>query len=225
MERDKYVVALGETRPATKDKPSASAIYRHAGSKDGFPKLEVNTLYELFTRSVEKYADKDCLGQRVKNADGTAGPFKYKSYKAVGEEVKVIANGLAAIGVKPKQRVGILGPNCPDWMETMQVSHCRHQYSLIARHAYLDRFRSSCDEQVNGMPPRTRTQASYSPPQRACSSRLSACMTSSVTACPVQRKGDHPFNAANARKPYRTYVCYTPLALPPTPVRRSDGTS
>jgi hypothetical protein len=43
---------------------NASAVYRRASAKDGFPTLEVSTLYELFSRSVEKYGDLPALGRR-----------------------------------------------------------------------------------------------------------------------------------------------------------------
>lgn len=123
MGKEDHIVALGEPRPASADGkvPSASAIFRHAGSKDGFPSLDVSTLYELFSKSVEKYPDNDCLGVRVKNADGTAGAYQFKTYKQVSDEVALLASGLRAIGVDPKQRVGVLGPNCPEWMMAMQV--------------------------------------------------------------------------------------------------------
>jgi hypothetical protein len=43
----------------------SSAIYRHASSKDGFPELEVKTLYDLFKKSAEKYPNRPALGRRV----------------------------------------------------------------------------------------------------------------------------------------------------------------
>jgi long-chain acyl-CoA synthetase len=118
MSKDKHIVAVSEARPAAGSVPSASPIYRHAGSKDELPKLpEVSSLYELFVRSVEKYSGNECLGQRV-----SGGPFVWQTYKEVAEEVAQLASGLRAIGVTPKQRVGVFGPNCPSWMKAMQVS-------------------------------------------------------------------------------------------------------
>lgn len=87
MASSKHLVAVGEPRQASGDTPSASAIYRHAGSKDALPKLEVNTLYELFTRSVEKYPDNQCLGTRERNADGTAGAYKFMTYKEASKMI------------------------------------------------------------------------------------------------------------------------------------------
>jgi len=82
--------------------------------------LEVNTLFELFTRSVEKFPNNPCLGSRTMTDKG-AGPFVFKTYKEVGEEVVNLASGLRAIGVEPKQRVGVFGPNCAQWMVAMQA--------------------------------------------------------------------------------------------------------
>lgn len=40
----------------------------------------------------------------------------------VAEQVNLLASGLRAIGASPKQRVGVLGPNCAEWMMAMQVN-------------------------------------------------------------------------------------------------------
>lgn len=119
-----HIVTVDEPRPAPLDGklPSASAIYRHKSSKDGFPLLDASTLYEVFTTSVEKYRDNDCLGVRENKADGSSGEYKFMTYRQAGEQVKQLASGLRAMGVNPKARVGIFGANCPEWMIAMQVS-------------------------------------------------------------------------------------------------------
>lgn len=117
----KWVATVGEARQATATQPSASAVYRAAGSKDAFPKLEVSTLYELFARSVEKYPNNKCLGKREKKADGTVGPYVWETYKQVGDDVAALAAGLVSLGVAPKQCVGVLGGNCPEWMKALQA--------------------------------------------------------------------------------------------------------
>jgi long-chain acyl-CoA synthetase len=121
MSRDKYVVAVGEARQAEGGKPSASPIYRAAASKDAFPKLECSTLFELFDNSVKKFGSNQCLGAREKLADGKVGDYVFQTYSEVAEEVSKLASGLRAIGVAPKNRVGVLGANCPEWMIAMQV--------------------------------------------------------------------------------------------------------
>ncbi len=47
----------------------------------------------------------------------------YTLYLALSCFVQVaqIASAMAAIGVQPRQRIGVFGPNSPDWMMAMQV--------------------------------------------------------------------------------------------------------
>ena len=60
------VSLLAEYEPASNDGSIASGpVYRNVCALQGFPKLEgVSTLYELFARSVQRFADKPCLGTR-----------------------------------------------------------------------------------------------------------------------------------------------------------------
>lgn len=116
---------VGPSRPAQGDVPSAGPSYRHISAKDGFPKLEVSTLHELFDRSVKTYAGNNCLGKREKLADGTVGDFKFETYAQVGEKVAAIASALRTLGVEARQRVGVFGANCPEWMMAMQVNRCK----------------------------------------------------------------------------------------------------
>ena len=121
--REEWVIEIGSERPATSAVPSASKIFRHVSAKDGFPTLEgISSLYELFTQSVNKFPSNKCLGHRPKLADGTVGPFVFKTYKEVGDEVALIASGLKAVGTAPNARIGVFGGNCPEWMMTMQVN-------------------------------------------------------------------------------------------------------
>jgi long-chain acyl-CoA synthetase len=81
---EKYLAEVEGPRQAAGGVPSASPVYRAAGSKDSFPRLgEISTLYELFTQSVSKYGDLDCLGSRSIGPDGKAGPFVFRTYKQV----------------------------------------------------------------------------------------------------------------------------------------------
>lgn len=118
----KFLTEVEPARPAAEGKPSASPVYRHISAKDGFPKLGGATLHELFDQSAKKHADLDCLGSREKKADGTVGDFKFETYAQVAKKVANIASGLRALGVEPRQRVGVFGANCPEWMMAMQVS-------------------------------------------------------------------------------------------------------
>mmetsp|Transcript_9256 Transcript_9256/g.16316 ORF Transcript_9256/g.16316 Transcript_9256/m.16316 type:complete len:660 (-) Transcript_9256:759-2738(-) len=138
---EKHMLEVGAARAASADGkvPSAGPIFRHAGSAE-YPKLEVTTLFDLFTRSAEKYADNKCLGSRTAGSDGKVGPFSFRTYSQVSQEVTELASGLRAIGVQPKQRVGILGPNCASWMVAMQACnrmsmHCVPLYDSLGENA------------------------------------------------------------------------------------------
>lgn len=62
-----FLVETAPPREATASKPGTGPTYRNVSAKDGFSKLEgVSTLYELFSRSVEKFPSNPCLGYRPK---------------------------------------------------------------------------------------------------------------------------------------------------------------
>lgn len=127
--RDRWLHQSEGPREATANIPSASAAYKHISAKDGYPTLDVSTLHENFTQSVEKYSLNKCLGLREKQADGTVGPFVWKTYKEVGDEVALLASGLKTVNAAAKGRIGVFGANCPEWMMAMQVSLCQ---SIVA---------------------------------------------------------------------------------------------
>ena len=83
--------------------------------------MGISNLLENFTVAVSKYPNNKCLGWREKQTDGTVGPYVWKTYKEVGEEVILLASGLKSIGAQPKGRIGVFGPNSPQWMMAMQV--------------------------------------------------------------------------------------------------------
>ena len=121
-QRYSWIAEIGSDRPASSTIPSASKIFRHASAKDGFPTLDgISSLYELFTQSVDKFPNNKCLGHRPKLADGTVGPFSWKTYKEVADEVALIASGIKAVGVVANGSIGVFGGNCPEWMIAMQV--------------------------------------------------------------------------------------------------------
>ncbi|GFR48302.1 hypothetical protein Agub_g10182 [Astrephomene gubernaculifera] len=136
----KFLHEYEPARPATADKPSASPVYRHVCAKDGFPAAEFTTLFEMFEQSCAKYPNNQCLGKREKNEQGEVGPFVFKSYKEVQQEVSHVASALRALGVEPSQRVGVFGANCPEWMVAMQACnrmsmHCVPLYDSLGENA------------------------------------------------------------------------------------------
>lgn len=117
----KFLCEVAPGVPAEGETPSRSAIFRNTVARNDFPTLEVSTLYDLFTRSATKYAKEPCLGLRPKLANGEVGPFQFKSYKEVADDVANVASGLSGFGLQKGARVGVFGANCPEWMIAMQV--------------------------------------------------------------------------------------------------------
>lgn len=90
--------------------------------------------------STKKFANRPCLGYR-KVVNGQAQPYEFLSYHEVGSRVAAVAAGYVSLGLGPKDRVGVIGPNSVDWMVSMQVSapgadqRCRPGALLAARPA------------------------------------------------------------------------------------------
>lgn len=117
----KYLHEVAPAQAANGSKPAVGPEYRNVLAKDGPPSLDgVTTLYELFQRSVKKYANNKCLGHREVK-DGKAGPFVWETYAEVDKAVAAIGSALASVGVTAGARVGIYGSNAPQWMKAMQV--------------------------------------------------------------------------------------------------------
>ena len=92
------------------------------------PRENVSTVYELIQYSVGKFGDKNCMGHRdvikehveekmvAKMVDGEAqqipkkwtfwelSPYKFRSFKQVGEESAALGSGLRNLGLSPGDR-------------------------------------------------------------------------------------------------------------------------
>jgi long-chain acyl-CoA synthetase len=85
---------------------------------DGSPALPgITTLYEMFTKSVERFPDNDCLGRR-----SGEGPYTFMTYKQVGEATAAVGSAMAYCGLEAHGRAGVYGVNSPEWMIAMQAS-------------------------------------------------------------------------------------------------------
>jgi long-chain acyl-CoA synthetase len=154
-----WLIPTGETRAASGDTPSASRIYRNVVAKDGFPSIEATTLFELFQNSVSKYSGEKLLGWRPIDAStGKAGPYEWLTYGEVNQKVQEIASGLAGLGVKAGDRVGVYGVNCCEWMMAMQVG-----VGGLGAKAVVDRRKTGhvlCEAGANPFPSTTVLSAS-----------------------------------------------------------------
>ena len=95
------------------------AISRAAIAKDGPPSSlpgDPTSLYDMFQKSVAKFGDNNCLGART----GKGGEYEWMTYKEVDEKVTRIGSAMAAVGLNAHDRVGVYGPNSPEWMMAMQ---------------------------------------------------------------------------------------------------------
>ncbi|CAH8320657.1 unnamed protein product [Eruca vesicaria subsp. sativa] len=103
-------------------KPSVGPVYRNLLSEKGFPPMDsdITTAWDIFCKSVEKFPDNKMLGWRT-IVDKKVGPYIWKTYKEVYEEVLQIGSALRALGAEPGCRVGIYGINCPQWIIAMEA--------------------------------------------------------------------------------------------------------
>lgn len=182
----KYMAVVEEARAAAGDKPSAGPVYRHISAKDGMPTLDATTLFELFERSAEKYASNACLGSRPIDAAGKAGPFVFKTYAEVAAQVKALASGLAAIGGAPEKKIGVLGPNCPEWMVSMQVGY-RWDVHGTCRVFFAEQTRlHAAGPSVMNSPPRRwgAVRSEERPPRSKVIARRQICSTTAARLPP-----------------------------------------
>mmetsp|Transcript_33119 Transcript_33119/g.84069 ORF Transcript_33119/g.84069 Transcript_33119/m.84069 type:complete len:672 (-) Transcript_33119:449-2464(-) len=111
----------GPSRPATSSVPAGGPVFRPA-YVDGPPELDgLHDLQELFSRSAKQFASRPCLGWRPIAEDGSAGSYDYLSYAEVADQAAAVHASYEAAGLGPKDRVGVIGPNCPEMMIAMQA--------------------------------------------------------------------------------------------------------
>ncbi|GAB2298461.1 Long-chain-fatty-acid--CoA ligase 2 (Long-chain acyl-CoA synthetase 2) (Fatty acid activator 2) [Dionaea muscipula] len=124
-----FSVKVEDGREGQDGRPAVGPVYRNLLAKNGFPPPdpELNSAWDSFKCSVDKHAGNRMLGWR-ENIDGKFGPYIWKTYKQVYEEVLCIGSALHACGAEPGARIGIYGPNCPEWIVAMEACN---GYNLI----------------------------------------------------------------------------------------------
>ncbi|XP_026436470.1 long chain acyl-CoA synthetase 1-like [Papaver somniferum] len=124
-----FAVQVESGREGRDGEPSVGPIYRNLLEKDGFlpQHPDINTSWDIFRTSVEKYPGNRMLGWR-EIVDGKVGPYAWKTYKQVYDEVLNIGSALRASGAEPGARIGVYGSNCPQWIVAMEVCNA---HSLI----------------------------------------------------------------------------------------------
>jgi long-chain acyl-CoA synthetase len=124
-----FTIKVENGKPGKDGHPAAGPVFRSILAKDGFPQLEpdMKTSWDVFRVAADKYPNTRMLGWRPLK-DGVPGPYLWKSYKEVYDEVLQVGSALQQLGVQPGSRVGIYGSNCPQWIVAMQACN---GYSLI----------------------------------------------------------------------------------------------
>ncbi|KAK7269590.1 hypothetical protein RIF29_22323 [Crotalaria pallida] len=81
---------------------------------------EFSTAWDIFSVSVKNHPHNRMLGWR-KIVDGKIGPYIWKTYNEVYDEVLHIGSALRASGAEPGSRIGVYGANCPQWIVAMEA--------------------------------------------------------------------------------------------------------
>ncbi|XP_021738533.1 long chain acyl-CoA synthetase 2-like [Chenopodium quinoa] len=117
-----YTEKVEEGRAATGDRPSTGAVYRNIYAVDALTGVPdgIESPWDLFSKSVEKYPTNHLLGSR-KIVDGKAGPYEWLTYKEVYDSALQIGSAIRKCGVNPGGQCGIYGSNCPKWIIAMQA--------------------------------------------------------------------------------------------------------
>lgn len=72
---------------------------------------QMNSLFDIFKNSVEKYPNNPCLGWR----EPSDGPFKFWTYSETLAKADALRCALASLGLEKGDRVGFYARNCPQW--------------------------------------------------------------------------------------------------------------
>ncbi|XP_057428087.1 long chain acyl-CoA synthetase 1-like [Lotus japonicus] len=101
---------------------SLGPVYRNLLSKNDFPPMDpdFSTAWDIFSVSVKNHPQNRMLGWR-EIVDGNIGPYVWKTYKDVYDEVLHIGSALRASGAEAGSRIGVYGSNCPQWIVAMEA--------------------------------------------------------------------------------------------------------
>ncbi|KAG4928675.1 hypothetical protein JHK85_055161 [Glycine max] len=126
-----FAVKVEEGREGTNGELSIGPVYRNLLSKNEFPPLDpdLSTAWDIFSMAVKKYRKNRMLGWR-EFVDGKIGPYVWKTYEEVYDEVLHIGSALRASGAEPGSRIGIYGANCPQWIVAMEAC-CAHNLICV----------------------------------------------------------------------------------------------
>ncbi|XP_057786304.1 long chain acyl-CoA synthetase 4-like isoform X2 [Salvia miltiorrhiza] len=131
MAKEKYIVEVEPGKPAKDGKPSIGPVYRSIFAKDGFPAPipGLDSCWDIFCLSVDKYPDNRMLGRR-EIVDGKPGKYLWMTYREVYNVVVKVGNSIRSCGIEKGGRCGIYGANSPEWIMSMEACNAHGLYCI-----------------------------------------------------------------------------------------------
>ncbi|WOG90539.1 hypothetical protein DCAR_0209783 [Daucus carota subsp. sativus] len=131
MAQKRFVVEVEEAKEAGGGRPLMGPVYRNVLAKDGFrpPAIGIESCWDMFRVSAEKYPENQMLGQR-EIVKGEAGKYAWLTYKQVYDMVLQVGASIRVRGAHQGARCGIYGPNCTKWVISMQACNAYGLYCV-----------------------------------------------------------------------------------------------
>ncbi|KAJ7525288.1 hypothetical protein O6H91_17G044000 [Diphasiastrum complanatum] len=126
-----WLLKVEEGEEGLDGRPSVGPTYRSYYAKDGFSKCPegIHTCWDIFSHSVKKFPGNKFLGRR-EILNGKAGRYIWQTYKEVYDQVLQIGSAMRAVGMEPRDRCGVYGANCPEWMMTLEACNGHSIYCV-----------------------------------------------------------------------------------------------
>ncbi|KAI9076088.1 hypothetical protein K1719_041949 [Acacia pycnantha] len=131
MAQKRYIIEVEKAKEASDGRPSMGPVYRSLFAKDGFPPPTpgLDTCWDVFRLSVEKYPGNPMLGRR-EIVDGKPGKYTWLSYKEVYDLVMKVGNSIRNSGYGEGVKCGIYGVNCSEWIISMEACNAHGLYCV-----------------------------------------------------------------------------------------------
>ncbi|KAG4154937.1 hypothetical protein ERO13_D03G083000v2 [Gossypium hirsutum] len=131
MAGNNFVIEVEKGKDASDGQPSIGPVYRSSFAANGFPAPipGMESCWDIFRMSVEKYPDNRMLGRR-QIVDGKAGKYVWQTYREVYDIVIKVGNSIRSCDVVEGGKCGIYGANCPEWIISMEACNAHGLYCV-----------------------------------------------------------------------------------------------
>lgn len=131
MAQKRFIIEIEKALEGMDGRPSRGPVYRSIFAKDGFPPpVEgMDSCWDIFRMSVEKYPENPMLGHR-EIVNGKAGKYVWLTYQEVYDIVLKVGNSIRSCGIAEGGRCGIYGANCPEWIISMEACNAHGIYCV-----------------------------------------------------------------------------------------------